>query len=104
MAVPSILQKILKRKAEEVAFGKTRTTAAELTDRVRDCPAPRGFEASLRQTLKAGPAVIAEIKKASPSAGIIREDFKPAAIAESYESAGAACLSVLTDRDYFKGH
>jgi len=103
MAVPSILQRILKRKAEEVAFGKSLFSQSELLARVKDCPRPRGFEKGLRQALENGPAIIAEIKKASPSAGVIREDFQPDAIAGSYESAGAACLSVLTDKDFFKG-
>ena len=103
MTVPSILQRILKRKAEEVELGKSVFSTAELMARVRDCQAPRGFEPGLRHALQKGPAVIAEIKKASPSAGIIREDFRPGAIASAYESAGAACLSVLTDRDFFKG-
>ncbi len=103
MAVPSILQRILQRKAEEIAAGKAITPFAELTSRVRDCSAPRRFENGLRQALSKGPAVIAEIKKASPSAGVIREDFQPADIASSYQSAGAACLSVLTDRDFFQG-
>jgi len=103
MAVPSILQRILKRKTEEVAFGKSVFSRAELMARAGDCPPPRGFENGLRQALEKGPAVIAEIKKASPSAGVIREDFQADAIAVAYESAGAACLSVLTDRDFFKG-
>jgi indole-3-glycerol phosphate synthase len=76
---------------------------ADLVAMARDCKPQRGFENGLRQALVKGPAVIAEIKKASPSAGVIREDFQPAAIAGSYESAGAACLSVLTDRDFFQG-
>jgi indole-3-glycerol phosphate synthase len=74
-----------------------------LLEQAKECTAPRGFERGLRQALSGGPAVIAEIKKASPSAGVIRENFQPGAIAGSYESAGAACLSVLTDRDFFQG-
>ena len=101
MSVPSILQRILHRKSEEVAIGESVVSYKELAEQARGCPAPRGFERALRTTR--GPAVIAEIKKASPSAGVIREDFQPDAIAESYESAGAACLSVLTDRDFFQG-
>jgi len=103
MAVPSILRRILERKAEEVAAGKTADPITELTARMRDCEPARGFESRLRHALVTGPAVIAEIKKASPSAGVIRADFQPAAIARSYASAGAACLSVLTDRDFFQG-
>ena len=103
MAVPSILQRILQRKAEEIAAGKAVTPIEELNARARDCEPARGFENGLRQSLLKGPAVIAEVKKASPSAGVIREDFQPGAIARSYESAGAACLSVLTDRDFFQG-
>lgn len=103
MAVPSILQRILQRKSEEIAAAKSVTPIAELTAMARDCASQRGFENGLRQALAKGPAVIAEVKKASPSAGVIREDFQPSAIARSYESAGAACLSVLTDRDFFQG-
>lgn len=103
MAVPSILQRILERKSQEVALGKTVTSMAELTARAIQCPAPRGFERGLRQALQHGPAVIAEIKKASPSAGVIRADFHPERIARSYAEAGAACLSVVTDKDYFHG-
>ena len=103
MAVPSILQRILQRKAEEVAAGKSASPMAELAARMRDSAPPRGFEKSLRRALAKGPAVIAEIKKASPSAGVIREDFQPGPIARSYQSGGAACLSVLTDRDFFQG-
>lgn len=104
MAVPSILQDILDRKAEEVAAGKTVTSTAELADRAKNRPAVRGFERGLRRALQRGPAIIAEIKKASPSAGVICEDFHPNVIAWSYAGAGAACLSVLTDKDYFQGH
>lgn len=103
MAVPSILQRILKRKSEEVAAGKAVTSLTELTSMAKQCPATRGFERGLRQALQQGPAVIAEIKKASPSAGVIREDFQPEQIARSYEAGGAACLSVLTDKDFFQG-
>ena len=103
MAVPSILQRILQRKSEEITAGKAIAPFAELAAQARDCAPPRGFENSLRLAHSKGPAVIAEVKKASPSAGVIREDFQPAAIARSYQSAGAACLSVLTDRDFFQG-
>ena len=103
MAVPSILQRILQRKSEEVAFGKSLFSQADLVTLANECPATRGFESGLRQVLQKGPAIIAEIKKASPSAGVIREDFQPEAIARSYASAGAACLSVLTDKDFFQG-
>ena len=103
MTVPSILQRILERKSEQVAAGKSVTSTAELTARAKECSAPRGFERGLRRALLHGPAIIAEIKKASPSAGVIREDFQPDLIARSYAGAGAACLSVLTDKDYFQG-
>jgi len=103
MAVPSILQRILKRKSEEIAAGKAMNSLADLAAQVKDCAPPRGFENGLRLALAQGPAIIAEIKKASPSAGVIREDFQPGVIARSYQSAGAACLSVLTDRDFFQG-
>ena len=103
MSVPSILKDILQRKSEEVAAGKAITSSADLSAQVRDCAPTRGFESGLRQALEKGPAVIAEIKKASPSAGVIRKDFQPALIAKSYEAAGASCLSVLTDKDYFQG-
>lgn len=103
MAVPSILQRILQRKTEEIAVGKSVFSHADLEAQVKECPPTRGFESGLRLALQSGPAVIAEIKKASPSAGVIREDFRPHAIARSYESAGAACLSVLTDKDFFQG-
>lgn len=103
MAVPSVLRRILQRKSEEVAAGKSIHRYADLRAQVKECPAPRGFVTGLKAALQNGPAVIAEIKKASPSAGVIREDFQPASIASSYESAAAACLSVLTDKDFFQG-
>jgi len=104
MAVPSILQDILDRKAEEVVAGKSAMSSAELTARAKDRPVARGFERGLRRALQEGPAIIAEIKKASPSAGVICQDFHPNVIAWSYAEAGAACLSVLTDKDFFQGH
>lgn len=104
MTVPSILKRIVERKKEEVVAAKSRHSQADLERRIQSRPAARGFERALKQALVSGPGIIAEIKKASPSAGVIREDFHPDAIARSYEAAGAACLSVLTDRDFFKGH
>ncbi len=103
MDIPSVLKRILQRKAEEVAVGKSAAPQAEMAARAQDCLPARGFEQGLRNALVNGPAVIAEIKKASPSAGVIRRDFQPPAIARSYAAAGAACLSVLTDRDFFQG-
>ncbi|MFA7097378.1 MAG: indole-3-glycerol phosphate synthase TrpC [Gammaproteobacteria bacterium] len=101
---PDILKKILRRKAEEVVERAERVNMRELGARVEDMPAARGFAAALQAKIGAGlPGVIAEIKKASPSQGVIREDFRPAAIAADYEQAGAACLSVLTDVDFFQG-
>jgi indole-3-glycerol phosphate synthase len=101
--IPSILQKILATKAEEVALRRSRRPLKELRAAARDCPQARGFAERLRILAQTGPAVIAEVKKASPSAGVIRADFSPVMIAESYEAAGAACLSVLTDEQYFQG-
>lgn len=100
-----ILHRILHRKAEEVAERKREQSLNALAARVADLPATRGFAAALNAKRQGGKvAVIAEIKKASPSKGLIRADFHPAEIARSYERAGAACLSVLTDADFFQGH
>lgn len=99
-----ILQRILARKVEEVAERSARVPLDEMVSRCRDLPDPRGFaEALCAQAAAGGSAVIAEVKKASPSAGVIRPDFDPASIARSYESGGATCLSVLTDTDFFQG-
>ncbi|GMV29171.1 MAG: indole-3-glycerol phosphate synthase 2 [Rhodanobacteraceae bacterium] len=99
-----ILQKILARKAEEVQARSARISLRALSAQVDAAPAVRGFADSLRSRIAAQqPAVIAEVKKASPSKGVIRPDFDPAAIARSYEAGDAACLSVLTDVDFFQG-
>ncbi|MEZ5554645.1 indole-3-glycerol phosphate synthase TrpC [Haliea sp.] len=103
-AAPTILRQILARKYEEVAAGRRRESLADLESRISEKSAPRGFVEALRQRVGAAqPAVIAEVKKASPSQGVIRADFDPAAIARSYQSGNAACLSVLTDVDFFQG-
>lgn len=99
-----ILNKILATKAQEVAAQKAAVPLAEVKARLRDAEPVRDFFASIRNKHAQNlPAIIAEIKKASPSKGLIRPDFHPADIARAYESAGAACLSVLTDEVYFQG-
>ncbi|MCY1415334.1 Indole-3-glycerol phosphate synthase [compost metagenome] len=104
MSVPTVLQKILARKVEEVAERSSRVSLAELEQLARSADAPRGFaNALLERARRKEPAVIAEIKKASPSKGVLRENFVPAEIARSYQEGGAACLSVLTDVDFFLG-
>jgi indole-3-glycerol phosphate synthase len=104
MAIPSVLTRILATKADEIAAGKALKTGAQLQARAADLPLARGFSAALHSASAAGVAVIAECKKASPSAGLIRADFDAAAIAASYQRGGATCLSVLTDEQYFQGH
>lgn len=105
MSIPTVLQRIIARKTEEVSARRMRLSEGELRARINDLPRPRGFAKALSaKTRQAPPAVIAEIKKASPSAGVIRQDFEPAWIAQRYQAAGAACLSVLTDVDFFQGH
>lgn len=104
MSVPTVLENILARKVEEVAERRARVSLAELEGLAKGADAPRGFaKALIDQAKLKQPAVIAEIKKASPSKGVIREHFVPAEIAASYEKGGATCLSVLTDIDYFQG-
>jgi indole-3-glycerol phosphate synthase len=103
-APADILATILRRKAGEVAERSARVPLKEIRARAAAADAPRGFARVLNARIAAGQsAVIAEIKKASPSKGLLRADFRPAEIARSYERAGAACLSVLTDVDFFQG-
>lgn len=108
MSTPTILKKILERKAQEVAERKSHITLVEMKARAQAANqgelSARGFVRAIEHKLaNKQAAVIAEIKKASPSKGVIRADFHPAQIARSYEQGGAACLSVLTDIDFFQG-
>jgi indole-3-glycerol phosphate synthase len=99
-----ILQRIVSVKSDEVAAAKRAKSLTRLQAETRDADAPRDFVAALRAKMSAGRAgVVAEIKKASPSKGLLRANFDPASIARSYENHGAACLSVLTDREFFQG-
>ncbi len=101
---PDILKKILAKKSEEVAAKKQRRTIASLEDIAQGVEKPRGFYRALQTKVNAKkPAIIAEIKKASPSQGVIREDFQPITIGLDYAMNGAACLSILTDKDFFQG-
>jgi indole-3-glycerol phosphate synthase len=103
---PDILKKIVTHKREEVAAAKAAVSISELKGRIRDLEdVPRGFERHLREAVASDwTAIIAEVKKGSPSRGIIREDFDPLEIAEIYQDNGATCLSVLTDEKFFLGH
>jgi len=100
-----ILDRILARKTEEIAANRLAVPIDRIRQQLATASTPRGFINSLQEKQASGlAAVIAEIKKASPSKGVIREDFDPAQIARSYAKGGAACISVLTDRDFFQGH
>ena len=104
-SAPDILQRIVARKLEEIDERRNEIPLESLQQQAAEADPVRGFAAALRQRVAAGnAAVIAEIKKASPSKGVMRENFDPVEIAESYQAGGAACLSVLTDRDFFQGH
>jgi indole-3-glycerol phosphate synthase len=103
--MPDILHRILNRKAEEIDERKRKRSIDDMAAMIAGLPDTRGFVAAIDARLHDGkPAVIAEVKKASPSKGLIRADFDPAQIARSYEKGGATCLSVLTDADFFQGH
>lgn len=100
-----VLARIIARKRDEVAERSARLPLPELAARCADLPPTRGFAAAIESKIAKGEAgVIAEVKRASPSRGVLRENFDPAAIGQSYARAGAACLSVLTDHDFFQGH
>ena len=102
---PDILKKILQRKQQEIAERSKRLPINLLQQLAENADPVRGFVEAIERKLIAGhSAVIAEIKKASPSKGVLRADFRPAEIALSYENGGAACLSVLTEQDFFQGH
>ena len=101
---PDVLKRILEQKAVEITERSQRLSLRALSSQIADMPPMRGFVAAIETSLRANrPAVIAEIKKASPSKGVIRENFVPAEIAQSYQKGGATCLSVLTDEQFFKG-
>lgn len=101
---PDILKKILDRKVEEVIYRSKQVSLSQLKEAAPTVAPTRGFVKAIEERIaNLRPAVIAEIKKASPSKGVIRENFKPAEIAKSYEKGGATCLSVLTDVDFFQG-
>jgi indole-3-glycerol phosphate synthase len=102
--MPDVLQRILAAKAEEVARARRAKPLAEVREAALGAPPVRDFVGAIRSKIAAGkPAVIAEIKKASPSRGVLRERYEPSVIAASFERHGAACLSVLTDAQFFQG-
>ena len=99
-----VLDKIMAHKAQEVAHAKRQVSLADVAGQADDTPDCLGFASALQRSLADGrSAIIAEVKKASPSKGVIRTDFQPRLIAESYEKYGASCLSVLTDAEFFQG-
>ncbi|MCB9980881.1 MAG: indole-3-glycerol phosphate synthase TrpC [Rhodospirillales bacterium] len=99
----SVLNEICKKKRSDVETRKTNVPLQDLKAQIQDQPPPRGFIKRLKAVDETGLALITEVKKASPSKGLIRADFDPATIAKTYEAAGAACISVLTDEPYFQG-
>jgi indole-3-glycerol phosphate synthase len=102
---PDILKKIVARKVEEIAEAKQQKSLQQLLEEIKQVSQPRGFVSALKNKINQGlPAIITEIKKASPSKGVFRDNFQPIEIAKNYQNNGAACLSVLTDRDFFQGH
>ncbi|NKI16635.1 indole-3-glycerol phosphate synthase TrpC [Spongiibacter sp. KMU-166] len=104
MSLPTVLERIIERKFEEVGEREKQRSVSQLQDDIITASPVRGFVQAIANNIAAGrSAVIAEVKKASPSKGVIREHFQPAEIACSYEKGGATCLSVLTDADFFQG-
>jgi indole-3-glycerol phosphate synthase len=103
MAIPDILHQIVETKKQEVAAARSRVSQAELQTRAADVESPRNFFAALTKEPDGLVNIIAEVKKSSPSAGVMKEDFDPVAIAKTYHAAGADALSVLTDEQYFGG-